>query len=210
MAISTFTDLKTAVQRITSRYDLTADMDNVVQLAEARLNRALGPVEQDNTIAATIGQRTINVSTLKVVRPVELYRTDGTEEVEVVAQGAGSFPFTTDRGAPRIWSFSADTITFDRPADIAYSFRFRAVARFALSASATTNWLLTNHPDVYVSACIAWTDLYSEAIPEFQIHKRELLSAIQAVRGEIAAMKPSDVVLDPMFSITARKHHGLR
>lgn len=162
MAISTYSELKQAIQDWMDRSDISGNTADMITLAEASLNRLLKTVETDVTLTGTINSRSISISTYKVTYPIALFINDPTRytEIELVQRVDGSFPYASIAGYPSNWAIDGTNIDFNCLLDQAYTFRFRYVGRFALSDAAPTNELLTNHPDIYLSACIVWGGLY--------------------------------------------------
>ena len=58
------------------------------------------------------------------------------------------------------WRANGDTIKFDCPLDNTYTITLRYKQGFAL-ASTSTNWLMTNHPRVYLYGAQAEASLYT-------------------------------------------------
>lgn len=191
MALSTYSELQTSCLDWMERSGATnyvAAAPDWITLAEAKLNRKLGAVETDATLTGTIGSRSIDISSLSIVQPISLFGTEPSDgdEWEVLEKPPGSFRFVDDNGRPRYWSKDGTNLEFERPCDQAYSFRFRYRQRFALSDAAPTNWLLTNHPDVYFTASMMWGAGYSEDWQNGAAWKAVLEQAIPEVRHEIA------------------------
>jgi hypothetical protein len=155
-SFSTYTGLKTAITDWMDRNDIEGNAADFIALAEAGLNRELETVEVDASISGVVDNRAIDVTSLSVREPVALFILDQSQEYEVTKKPAGSFEYSEISSFPSLWALDGTNIKFDCPLNSAYSFRFRYSAQFALSDETTTNWLLTNHPDVYLSACIAW------------------------------------------------------
>lgn len=160
MAISTYSELQTAITEWMDRSDISGTATTIITLAEAGLNRKLQSVEADVTLTGTANSRSIDISAYKVIEGKALFLNDDGDEIELTKRPEGTFPQTTDTGEPEIWAIDNDNIDFNCKLDQAYTFRFRYVGRFALSDAAPTNDLLTDHPDVYLAACIVWGGLY--------------------------------------------------
>lgn len=208
MAISNYAELKTAISNWMARSDLNGDAADFVRLGEAGLNRELKPAETDATLTATPASRTIDISSLNMVEPVALFLTTSGDERMIPPLVDGSYPFTTSAGCPRAWSIDGDNLVFDRPADQAHTFRFRHKARFALSDAQPTNWLLTNHPDVYLAASIVWGGVFIEDDSKLTRWATILQSTIPAVRSELKRMKPAILMVDPALSAIGWHFHG--
>ena len=157
MALATYSDLQTYVTELMAREDLLGNAADWITLAEARLNREIPAVETDVTLTGVASSRRIDVSSYSVVSPLALFLidTDG-DEIEMVRKADGTFPYTDTSDQPRFWAMDGSNIDFDCPLDTAYTFRFRIRQRYALSDLVPTNWLLTNHPDIYIAATLIW------------------------------------------------------
>ena len=158
MAIATYSDLKTKVAswgRRAGNATFVAEVPDIITIAEARLNRELPAVETDQALTGTSGSRRIDISAYSVVEPIALWLAEtGVDERKVQFRADGTFPYLATSGRPGFVARDGNYLDFDRELDAAYPFRFRFRQKFNLSDSATTNWLLTNHPDVYLSACL--------------------------------------------------------
>jgi len=154
MALDTFANLKTALATWLRRDDLTASIPDFITLAEAQINRRLKDAKVTARATATIsdeysavpsrfgGVVSFDLATspktpLRQYSPPELnglvatiYQTTGKPLAFAVV--GSEFRFAPSPGE----SYTAE-LTY-----------YQGVA--ALSDSATTNWLLTDHPDAYL------------------------------------------------------------
>lgn len=211
MAISTYDELKAAVTNWMARGDVAGDAGDFVMLAEAHLNRELKPIEQDATLAGTASSRSIDISSLSCVSPIALFLAEtGRDEVELTRKQDGTFPYIETSGRPSIWAIDGSNIDFNRKLDAAYPFRFRYRQRFALSDSAPTNWLLTNHPDVYLAATLVWGGVFIQSSPQAGTFGQILSEGIPSVRNAIA-QKNRAVLSAPLDlqMIGRRMHYGI-
>ena len=199
MALSTYDELKAAVSDWMHRSDVTGNVVDWVTLAEAHLNRELNPVEEEATLTGTVDSRTIDVSSLSIVEPMELYLTETSSGDEIRLTKKNTFAYDSTSDEPELWSYDSDDdeINFNRPCDQSYSFRFQYRERFTLSDSATTNWLLTNHPDVYLAACIMWGGMYTEDDDRVAKYASILQAGLPSVRNIIAQQHRAMATVDP-------------
>lgn len=208
MALGTYDELQDAIADWMVRSDLAGNAADWVTLAEARLNRELNPIEVDQALTGTSGSRTIDVSALSIVEPIALWRTEtgSSDEVEVVQKNG--FAFQDDSEAPMFWEYDADATTpvirFNTLLDAAYAFRFRYRQRFVLSDAAPTNWLLTNHPDVYLSASLMWGGGFTMTWDFAAAHKAILDEGIPSVRNIIAQQSRAIATVDPALVAIGR------
>ena len=211
MTISSYSDLKTKVAswgRRTGNSTFVAEVPDIITFAEARLNRELGPVETDATLTGSVDSRSLSVSALSIVEPLALWLADPSNENEhaVQKQSAASMAYIDSSGRPFQWAMdSATTLKLNRPCDLAYSFRFHYRQKFALSDSATTNWLLTNHPDVYLAASLMWGAGYREDWPNGAAFKSILEEGLASVQRTLSRQKRGSLRVDPALVRIGRR-----
>ena len=162
MAITTYSELKTAVTDWIARNDFAASTGDFVALAEARINRKIGPVSADATFTGVVGSRRVDISSIAMVQPIAVHINVYGDEERVSIRNDGSFPYLDDAAQPQFVAFERTYMDFNTLLDQPYSIRLTHQSRLALSDAAPTNWLLTEHPDLYLSACIAWGVLYDQ------------------------------------------------
>jgi hypothetical protein len=198
MAITNYATLKTAVTDWMTRSDLSGQAADCIALAEAALNRELDPVETDVTITGVVNSRRIDIASTSCVAPIALFLAQtGEDEIEMTMKTDGTFPYLDSSGMPRFFALDGINIDFDRPLDQAYPFRFRIKQKFALSDTAPTNWLLTEHPDVYLAAAMVWGGLFIQDDPTASRWASLLNSGIPSVRNAIAQRKRAVGSVDP-------------
>lgn len=155
MAFADYTDLKAQVARRIRRTDQTANIPTFIQLAETRINRALKLVakEVDSALVGVIGSRFIALPSA-YVSPITLWQewSWGREEIRFIP--AAEMQTTIGATNPQFWTIDGSNIAFERTLDQAYSFTLRNTQALALSDAFPTNWLLTNHPDVYYNGAL--------------------------------------------------------
>lgn len=203
MALANYTDLQASALDWMERAGQTGQAVDWIALAEAKLNRKLGPVETDASRTGTVDSRSISISALTVVEPIALFIADpsGSSERELQQQAAATMSYDDNSGRPSQWAMdSATNLKLDRPCDQAYSFRFRFRERFALSGSVTTNWLLTNHPDVYLAATLMWGAGYNQDWPNGAVWKGILDDGLEEVGNIIAETRRGVLRADPALA----------
>ncbi len=164
MAISTFSELKTAVANWLDRSDLTDRIPEFIALAEARHRRDFKIRRMEtrvtaNTIADTefytlpdnyVAMRNIQLNTdtktaLEYLTP---------EQMDRVRAGS-----TT--GKPKAYSIMGNTFQLRPIPDAVYEIEMLYYKYFtALSDSNTTNDMLTHHPDLYLYGSLVEAEPY--------------------------------------------------
>lgn len=207
---SDLADLVLRIIRRTGATPMEDETDNIITLAEAGLNRALPAVETDTPLTGVLSNRRIDITSISLVKPIALFQVPTTgRDVRLQQQADGSITYREDNGFPTRWAIdgTGSYIDFDCPLDTAYTFRFRNVQRFHLATDAATNWLLTNHPDVYVAACVVWGYARMEDVPNAAQWSQQLGSGIAEVKHELAQLKRGMLRVDPALSSIGRRPH---
>lgn len=205
--ITSYATLQSEALDWMSRAGQTGNAPTWIQLAEARLNRELGAIETDTTLTGTATSNAISLSSLSIVQPIALFLAEtGRDEVLVEMATEGTYPVRSTAGKPRVWSIDGSNINFDCPLDANYPFRFRYRQKLDLSTT-DPNWLLTNHPDVYLAATLMWGAGYNEDWSNGQVWKSVLDSGIASVKSTIAQSKRAGLNVDP--ALTAKHHYSL-
>tara|TARA_R100000808_G_scaffold8283_1_gene23597 strand:- start:10226 stop:10849 length:624 start_codon:yes stop_codon:yes gene_type:complete len=164
MAISTYAELQTSIANFLARDDLTSVIPDFIQLAEARMSRELETRSQEKrAIAPTVaGDEFISLPTdLRKIRLVKL----NTDPVDVLDYAAPQDYYETypssGGGRPRIYTVIGTEIAL-RPipdsvlnVEIIYSEDVSA-----LSASNTTNTVLSRHPDTYLFGSLSAAHMF--------------------------------------------------
>jgi hypothetical protein len=146
MAIGTFSELKTAIATWVVRSDLTSRIGDFVALTEAEIRKDVRCQAMEELASGTLSGNTLDFPTgfiwakrFKVDRYIHEY----------VTPADFSDLDEQDSTSPRFTIIGQKLYVLDYSASKTYSLIYLK-AFTALSADADTNWLLTNHPDVYL------------------------------------------------------------
>ena len=168
MSISTYSELKTAVANFLARTDLTDQIPNFIQLAEARLSRELESRDQEKRANATltIGDEYIALpSDLREVREVKLNTSPNRVlDYKSPIQLDKDFP-SASTGKPLAYSIVGAEMKLRPIPDSTYTAEIIYIGGLtALSDTNAVNQLLTRHPDAYLSGALveAYTYLMDE------------------------------------------------
>ena len=182
MALSNFTELKASIADFLNRDDLTAVIPDFITMAEASINREIRHYEMENRATAELSGQYLD-------RPSDWMETirfhvtgSGTTNLKLLSAAAmadkrqGAEDTT---GHPKYYCHVERAFEVYPTADATYEVELYYYQKVpALSASNTTNWLLTDHPDVYLYGSLlhsapylaederagVWAQLYSAAI----------------------------------------------
>ncbi len=170
-AITTYTELKTAMADWSARSDLTTHLDGFIDLTEAALKRTptkqgMGGVRVNKTLAT--GTLSTSVATLDIPADfLEMDRLRLTADTPnatlrfVPSEQLGLYK-RTGAGLPSYYTVTSasvgganDEIEFNVVPDSAYAYELSYWPNVpALGAAQTANWILTNHPELYLSGCM--------------------------------------------------------
>ena len=185
MALSTYAELQAAVGAWSfNRTDLpTADL---AALGEARLNRdlRLRAMEAEAVLAVSAGARTAALPA-GYLAPLGLWREDASGRTPL-RRVVGPIAVSAAAGVPEFWTVEGEAIGFERPCAQACSFTLRHLRGFELSDAAPTNWLLANHPDAYLAACLVEAALWAADDEQAVRWQARYQAAIDAINNREA------------------------
>lgn len=149
MSISTYSELQTAIASWSNKTNLTTKLADFITLAEAKINRTLRTRWQETTLAPTGIDADYHIAIPDGCLAVKALWLDA-DPTWRVEQKTLDFvqQNIVQAGRPKYYAWDGENWIFSGSADDITGTYFAAVP--ALSDSATTNWLLTSHPDVYL------------------------------------------------------------
>lgn len=165
MALATYSDLLASVATWLNRSDLTAVIPDFVTLAEGRIARDLRLRKQviTTTLTTVGGVQTVSLpSDFLEAENITLSGTNPPGAMSIVTPEIldRKYPDAYVTGQPQVYAIIADTIAFGPTPDDAYPVRLDYYQRLTELSSSSTNWLLTNHPSIYLNACLAEGSAY--------------------------------------------------
>lgn len=168
-----------------------------IQLGEAALNRELPLLQQeiDAPLTGTIGSGFLPLPP-DFLEPISLHLLSGGGYQELRPDVAGEMPLQQANGWPNAWAINGSNIQIDTPCDQAHSFTFRYRAKFALSDANPTNWLIENHPDVYLAASLGWGAAFMRDDPELSKWKTLAAEATNGIARQASRLRRTTAVAD--------------
>jgi len=187
MSISTYSELKTAVANFLARTDLTDQIPDFIQLAEARMSRELETRSQEKRATATLTADDEYVALptdLREVREVKLNTSPNTV-LEYRSPTALDSQFTGAGGKPQAYSIVGNEIKFRPIPDSAYTAEIIYIGSLdALSDSNATNTILSRHPDAYLSGALAEAYVYLMDDARAQLYDGKFGRAIEEIKKD--------------------------
>jgi len=164
MTITNYGTLKTAIADTLNRDDLTSVIPSFVSLAQAQFNRKIRSFRQ-----ITRGSLTIDgqfealpadwLETIRITMDASPIRVLTQISMDDLTRYRTAIDNTTD--APVYFAHNGTDIELFPTPSTSYTAEITYFAKVtALSADGDTNWLLTNHPDVYLYGSLVHTAPY--------------------------------------------------
>lgn len=199
MAIGTLAELKTAIGTYsnTPAYSATV-LSELVALAEARLNREL-PLRVNwasTTLTGSVGSASLALPSGYVESDALFLSTYSPALVELSKRDVISLEQVLTNGTPTAWAILGTNIVLDRQCDQAHTFILHYRVAFNL-ATTDPNWLLTNHPDIYLNACLLEAALLTKDSEWGTAVKAKLDEGMAELRRLDARNASGTLVVDP-------------
>ena len=200
MALANYTDLQAAIASWNfARTDLpTADL---ILLAETRINRdlKLRNAFTDEALTGVVDARTVDLpSGFISATDCWLERDWGREILSPILPAIDA---SANSGQPVYWAIVGEKLAFERPLDQAYSITLRCLIKLSL-VTTTTNWLMTNYPDVYLAASNVEAALWMNDDAQAQRWEARYQAAMSGVnsieaRSQTALLRTEIPVIGP-------------
>lgn len=164
MAFANYTELKDEIESYLIRTDQTAKLDGFIELAEEEFNKTIRHrlMECRATAQMTTGDpflelpgdflemRMVKVNTNP--QTVMEFRTPTALDAEYI--------YTDDTGIPQSYTVTNTEMKVGPPPGSDYTIELMYFGKIPAIATATTNWLLTNYPSLYLSGCLIQASLF--------------------------------------------------
>jgi len=150
MSLTTYTGIQAAIGNWLNRPDLTAVIPDFIALAELRFNRDLRLNAQDSTETGTLSGGSIPIpDDLIDLKRITITRNGESHDLRYVTPEDFD-NYSPKSGYPFVYTSFTNNYQVAPGPDDAYPYTLFYSARFPALASAGTNWLLLNAPDVYL------------------------------------------------------------
>lgn len=211
MAITNYAELQASVASWLNRTDLSTQVVDFITLGEERLNRDLRTrqAEIDQAMTGVVGSRFIALPAT-YSEGLNLW----------VDLGNGRFPVsrfidpalleTSDTaGRPYQWTIDGANLAFERPCDQTYAFTLRMLSKFALSAAAPTNTLLSQYPSAYLYAALCEAGPFLRDDDFLQICEGKYAGIISDINSKEARSRAQQTLsTEPGVLNAARSRYG--
>ena len=188
MSIATYSELNTAVANWLDRDDLTDRIPEFIALCEARFNRLLRirAMEYKQTASTVSGQRNLALPTGFIqMRNLQINASPIVPMQYVTPEIYDRLYGSTLTGTPQMYTIIADEIQLGPIPGSALTIEMLFYKRFdALTDVATTNWMITNAPDVYLYGCLLEAEPFIMNDPRVQLWATAFKQAISDIQEQ--------------------------
>lgn len=181
----TYATLQTTVMDYLDRDDLSTVVPTFIELAEAKFKRKLRhwKMEQRATADTVASQRTLDLpSNFLEMRSLKR-NSDPTVVLEHITPAIAD-AYVSGTGAPLWFHISGQEIHFEPTPDGVYQIEMNYYEFDPLSGTTTTNWLLEDHPDIYLYGTLLEAEAYLMNDPRLQIWKMAFDQALLDLNKE--------------------------
>jgi hypothetical protein len=188
MAITTYAQLQTSIENFLARSDLTAQIPDFIRLAEVRMSRELETRSQEKRAITNLTPNSEYISLpveLREIREVKL-NTDPLTVLEYLSPtGLDNTYASQGTGKPQAYCIVGDELKLRPVPDTNYECEIVYVGDIdELSATRTTNNILTRHPDAYLSGALVEAYTYLMDEQRAQIHDQKFSRAIEEIKRD--------------------------
>jgi len=183
MTISTYAELQTELISLSHRSDLATILPTLIGLAEAEVFRELSlrGIETSAT-GATSGETLAIPADADSVQRIEI-ESGGYKYTLSYTSPNGIETLTGSTDRPQRFLFENGSIRLIPAPNGSYTYTIFYVPKLtALSDSNPTNWLLTNHHDVYVKASLVQIHKHTRNAEQAALVGNDLVTALGSVQ----------------------------
>jgi hypothetical protein len=193
MALTTYTTLKASIANWLNRSDLTTEIqDDFIKLTEADLNSKLRVRSMIAQVNITVNAETADLPT-DFLQIRNFYILSGQTKTPLVYTTPSSMDTTSGTsttGKPTTFTILGDTLRFSPKPDATYTAVMNYFKKFpALSSTVATNFILENHPAIYLYGSLfhaanflgginpqqiqTWQQMFATALERLELNDRE-------------------------------------
>jgi hypothetical protein len=188
MAISTYSELNTAVANWLDRDDLTDRIPEFIALCEARFNRLLRirAMENKQTASTVAAQRNLALPTGFIqMRNLQINTSPIVPMQYVTPEIYDRLYGSTGSGTPQMYTIIADEIQLGPIPGSVQTIEMLFYKKFdALTSVAATNWMITNAPDIYLYGCLLEAEPFIMNDPRVQLWATAFKQAITDLQDQ--------------------------
>lgn len=188
MALANYADLQASIADWSHRTDLTSIVPDFVAMAEARISRDLRLRKQitSTTLTAVGGSQDVALPTDWLeLENVTLGTTPARQMTYVTVEQLDSkYPQGGYNAMPAVYTIEGDILMLGPVPDADYSIDLIYYARLPSVITSSTNWLLTNHPNIYLFACLIEAYYYSQHPDQVALYTQRYNEGVKQLQDQ--------------------------
>ena len=185
-SLSTYSLLQAAIANWSHRTDLTSVIPDFVTMAESRISRDLRLRKQivSTTLTTVANQQSLSIPTDWLeFENLSVATSPSSQLTYVPVEHIDAAFSSTYTDVPSHFTIEGDNILFAPTPDAAYSINCIYYSRFPSLITAGTNWLLTNHPNIYLFACLIEVCFYTRDVQAGQVYMQRYESELTQLQN---------------------------
>lgn len=201
MAITSYSTLKTAVADWLARDDLTSYIPDLITFAEARIYREMKVRQMETALSSAIAAGVLTVPTGYTQMKWAYVNGSPTSPLTRVSleQLYSQYPTRSSGGKPRYFAREAETFVFGPYPDSTYTIKGVYYKKLTvLSDSNTTNWLITDAPDLILFAALVEAKIFIMDDPRITLWNARYEAARAAITQQDRDEEFSGSVMSPI------------
>ena len=156
MALSNYSELQTSIGDWLKDTSLTSVIPDFVTLAEARFNRELRVPEMEAVSSASVSTESVALRTgFLEMRSIWLEESPDRPLDYFPPHQLKTTRASAEAGTPTAYTIIGTAVYLSPTPSGAHTVNMAYYGRIPALASNSTNWLLTNHPDIYLAGSLS-------------------------------------------------------
>jgi len=192
VSLDTYANLKTEIADWLNKSNLTTRIDSFIDLAEAQINRDLRTQDMEAIASASVSSNPVDLTAspftrYRKMRSVSIVVGGGDVVLNYLSPDLYKARYSaTASGVPEYYTIIGSSLYLDPAPDQAYTYTaYYYQSLNPLSGTNTSNWVLANHPDLYLYGSLSAARMF--------LKKQDVEGYEMAYRMALAAVKREDI-----------------
>lgn len=187
MALANYADLQASIANWVHRTDLTLLIPDFVAMAESRISRDLRLRKQitSGTLNCVAGTQSVTLPTDWLeFENLSVEASPTRQLVYVPIEHLDAKYPTSYTGIPAVFTIEGDTVLLGPTPDSNYVLDNIYYARFPSLITNSTNWLMTNHPNIYLFATLIEAFLYTQNTEQAAVFSQRYAQGVDQLQQQ--------------------------
>lgn len=183
--LTTYLELRASVEAWLNRADLAARVPDFIKLLEAELNRVLRVPEMEAITTLTASATVTLPTDFREVRTLTVDTDPRMEMIAAPIHQIEAFYEANTSGIPRYFAITGDTIKLGPEPTTGFTLRLDYYQDIpALTATNTSNWVLSKHPDIYLYGTLLMAEAYIFNDERLPLWRSAFDNSISQLKGQ--------------------------